>query len=223
MPVCSETKNMNFENRIKGNITETIVKALLVDEGYRVVDSGIEHMIREVSCLGRQEYLNLSFADALRKLPDLVVMNKDQTKSHLVEVKYRQTWNGNLIKDLREQVIFFNQIVLICVNGSPVTESKEVSGATHLRAIELKYEDGEYLANKYTSKNSDTQESFEWVSITNGSEIDWWNLAPLQFVFNEMTSAAHPKEHPKHGTNINTLLACRAVKSLMDKTIWDVS
>ncbi|MFB2754078.1 hypothetical protein ACE02G_10520 [Shewanella xiamenensis] len=213
---------MNFENRIKGNITETIVKALLVDEGYRVIDSGIEHIIREVSCLGRQEYFGLSFANALRKLPDLVVMNKDQTKSHLVEVKYRQSWNSNLINDLREQVTFFNEIVLICVNGSPDTTSLAVSGATHLRAIELKYQDDKYLANKYFSNSPGKRGEFEWISITDGSEIDWWNLAPLQFVFNEMTSAAHPEDHPKYGTNINTLLACRAIKSLMDKTIWNV-
>lgn len=98
--------DMSFENRLKGNITEAIVKALLVDEGYRVIDSGIEHLVREISCLDRREYMELSFADALRKLPDLIVMNKRQDNAHLVEVKYRQSWSPSLIGELEEQVRF---------------------------------------------------------------------------------------------------------------------
>nr|WP_279196851.1 hypothetical protein [Ralstonia mannitolilytica] len=33
---------MDFENRIKKEMTEGIVKAILEDAGYRVIDSGIE-------------------------------------------------------------------------------------------------------------------------------------------------------------------------------------
>jgi hypothetical protein len=37
-----------------------------------------------------------------------------------------------------------------------------------------------------------------------------------------MTSNAHPEGHPKQGLNVNTLLSCRAVFSLMDPNIWKV-
>ncbi|WP_027710436.1 hypothetical protein [Zooshikella ganghwensis] len=214
---------MSFESRIKGDITEAIVKSLLVDEGYRVIDSGIEHLIREVLCLSREQYMKLSFANTLRKLPDLVVMNRDQTVSHLVEVKYRQKWSYQLINDLKEQVEFFNQIVLVCVNGSPVTASKEVSGGTHLRAIELKFENRMYLANKFINSKSSEGKEFEWVSVSSQENIDWWSLAPIQFVFKDMTSLSQETSTQKMKLNVNTLLACRAIASLMKTEIWDVS
>ncbi len=208
---------MNFENRIKGKITETIVKEILVDEGYRVIDSGIEHLLREVSCLNNQEYLNLTISKNLRKLPDLIVMNKLQTKSYLVEIKYRQSWSSTLISNLRKQVEAFEEIVLICVNGTPITESTDISGSTHLRAITLRYNDGSYQAKIKDPKNPEEQ---IWTDISESTNIDWWDLLPMQFIFDEMTSLARSPNHPKYGLNTNTLLACRAISSLMDSEIW---
>lgn len=223
MNIKKDEEGMSFENRIKGDITESIVKALLIDDGYRVIDSGIEHLIREVLCLSREQYMELSFAHALRKLPDLVVMNKDQTVSHLVEVKYKQKWSHQLIIDLEEQVKFFNQIVVVCVNGSPETTSSGISGGTHLRAIELKFEEGGYLAKKFIRNETDEYKEFRWVSVNSQDKIDWWDLAPMQFVFNEMTSLSQETSSGKNKMNVNTLLACRAIASLMNTTIWDVS
>ncbi|MCX4030128.1 hypothetical protein H0A36_30070 [Endozoicomonas sp. SM1973] len=114
---------MDFINRLKGNLTETVVKALLVDEGYRVIDSGIEHLVRETTCLTQNEYLDLGFSDQLRKMPDFIVLNKEQTKSHLIEVKYRTWWDFQLIHDLREQVAFYKRIILVCVNAKVLSQS----------------------------------------------------------------------------------------------------
>ncbi|WP_104565282.1 hypothetical protein [Ralstonia mannitolilytica] len=50
---------MDFENRIKKEMTEGIVKAILEDAGYRVIDSGIEKIIRELSCMSSFEYAKL--------------------------------------------------------------------------------------------------------------------------------------------------------------------
>ena len=214
---------MDFEYRLKGSITETIVKAIFTDDGYRVIDSGIEHLVREVTCLSQKGYLDLSFSKGLRNLPDLIILNKLQTKAHLVEVKYKQKWNDLLIRETEEQVKYFKEITLVCVNGSPETSSTEISGATHLRAMQLKYENDLYQARKYKSSGSDKVGIFEWITIAADTRIDWWDLAPMQFVFDEMTSSCHPKDHPKHGENINTLLACRAISSLMDTNIWNTS
>lgn len=149
-------------------------------------------------------------------------MNKDQTLSHLVEVKYKQSWNSLLIDDLREQVQFFNYIILVCINGEPVTEKKDISGSTHLRAIELKFENEKYQARKYRSSGEGLVGTFEWVEIDGRAKLDWWELAPMQFVFTEMTSWDRAPEHPKYGKNVNTLLACRAIGSLMDSKIWEL-
>lgn len=210
---------MNFENRLKGKITETIVKEILVDEGYRVIDSGIEHILREVACLTQSEYSNLSLSLNLRKLPDLIVMNKSQSKSYLIEIKYRQFWDGSLIYDLKQQVEFFNKIVLVCVNGTPQTESPDVSGGTHLRAIHLRFNNDSYEAQV---KKTD-EDGLMWITISENTTIDWWQLIPMQFIFDEMTSLTRPSDDPNHGNNINTLLACRAIGSLMDKSIWEIS
>ncbi|CAJ0736137.1 hypothetical protein [Ralstonia mannitolilytica] len=59
---------MDFENRIKKEMTEGIVKAILEDAGYRVIDSGIEKVIRELSCMSSFEYAKLAYPDAMSRL-----------------------------------------------------------------------------------------------------------------------------------------------------------
>jgi hypothetical protein len=72
---------VDFLNRLKKEMTEGIVRAILDDAGYRAVGIGIEQVLREVRCLSATEYARLAMPGALRKLPDLVVMNRDQTES----------------------------------------------------------------------------------------------------------------------------------------------
>ncbi|MBU9391491.1 hypothetical protein KTE71_28780, partial [Burkholderia multivorans] len=43
--------SMSFTSRIKKEMTEGIVRAILEDAQYRVIDSGIEKVLRELSCL----------------------------------------------------------------------------------------------------------------------------------------------------------------------------
>jgi len=56
---------MSFANRIKKEMTEGIVRALLEDAQYRVIDSGIEKVLRELSCLSAMEYKALGYPDAM--------------------------------------------------------------------------------------------------------------------------------------------------------------
>ena len=51
---------MEFENRIKKEMTEGIVRALLDDAGYRAIEYGVEKTAREVTPMTREEYLRLS-------------------------------------------------------------------------------------------------------------------------------------------------------------------
>lgn len=78
---------MEFINRIKKEMSEGIVKAILENYNYRVIDTGIEKVIREVSFLPIEAYNALGFPDALRKLPDFVVMDSEQKLKLLVDVK----------------------------------------------------------------------------------------------------------------------------------------
>ena len=85
---------MDFESRIKKEMTEGIVKAIFEDVGYRVMDSGIEKILRELSCLSVAEYASLGYPGAMSMLPDFTVMDREQTVKYLVEVKYRSKWGS---------------------------------------------------------------------------------------------------------------------------------
>ena len=64
---------MDFQNRIKKEMTEGIIRAILVDAGYRVIGLGIENVVRETECLTALEYAGLDFPKTMRSLPDLLV------------------------------------------------------------------------------------------------------------------------------------------------------
>ncbi|MEE7546891.1 hypothetical protein HF319_07505 [Xanthomonas sp. Kuri4-1] len=61
---------MDFRNRIKKEITEGIVRAVLDDAGYRVIGCGIENVLRELSCLSALEYAGLDYPKAMRGILD---------------------------------------------------------------------------------------------------------------------------------------------------------
>jgi len=88
-------------------MTEGIIRAILVDAGYRVIGLGIENVIRETECLTALEYAGLDFPKAMRSLPDLLVMNREQNEKFLVEVKFRSCWNCEIFEEISEQVHLF--------------------------------------------------------------------------------------------------------------------
>lgn len=172
---------MKFGNRIKKEMSEGLIRAVLTDAGYRVVSSGVESLVREVECLSSREYNALGFSNGLRKLPDFIVMNRDQSEMHAVEVKYRKDWSPRLLEDIKGQVQLVGRITLICFNATPMFSS-EPSAATYLRCCELKYENGHYLVNFYKDR------AFSWreVSAVYEDPEPWFRLAPMQRVFDEL-------------------------------------
>ena len=62
----------------------------------------------------------LTFVEAIRRLPDFVVMNSTQTKKYFVEVKYRDKFDRKIFEceKRKSQVRVFKEIFLVCVNGS---------------------------------------------------------------------------------------------------------
>ena len=45
-PVQESSILMKFENRLKGNVTQTLISSLLEDAGYRIVPLGVEEVAR---------------------------------------------------------------------------------------------------------------------------------------------------------------------------------
>ena len=84
---------MEYRNRLKGALTQALLKSLLADAGYRIVPLGVEEIIREVTVLDREKYLKLGLPTILREIPDFFVADASMDSYWLVEVKYRRAWN----------------------------------------------------------------------------------------------------------------------------------
>jgi hypothetical protein len=178
---------MNFEGRVAKEMTEGIVKAILEDAGYRVIDSGIEKLIRELSCLSNLEYGALNYPAAMRRLPDFTVMNREQTEKFLVEVKYRSQWGMSLLQEVREQVELFGELVLVSVNAKPDNKLNLYLPSTYLRCCRLRMRDSQYQVQlKY---ENDQGWNHYWKAVDElqaEAYLDatlWWGMSPLDRVF----------------------------------------
>lgn len=179
---------MEFLDRIKKEMSEGIVKAILEHHGYRVIDTGIEKVIREVSCLPQDLYLTLGFPEALRRLPDFVVMNVDQTHKILVDVKYRSSWSNDLLFDERTlaQLEYFKNITLIVINSippDPKTMKEHKPTGAYIRCVQLKHELGKNFVNWRNNYNG-------WVEIDKNKleKFQWFSTHYLWEVFKNIPS-----------------------------------
>ncbi|WOE76277.1 hypothetical protein [Alterisphingorhabdus coralli] len=75
-----KANRMDISSRIKKEMSEGIVRAIFEDAGYRVIDSGIEKFIREISVLTINEYKSLNYPDPMNSLPDFIIMDRDQKR-----------------------------------------------------------------------------------------------------------------------------------------------
>lgn len=173
---------IQFSDRIKKEMTEGIVRAILEDAQYRVIDSGIEKVLRELSCLSAVEYKTLGYPDAMSHLPDFTVMNREQTTKQLVEVKYRSTWGKNLFDEVREQVRLFGEIVLISVNAKAEDPKGINMPSRFLRCCGLKFDAGIYMVQQNINKTTVWTPIHE---IRDGSGL-WWSMLHLHEKFPQL-------------------------------------
>lgn len=128
---------MDFENRLKRELSQGAFKCLLEDCGYRVVPLGIEAVIREVACLDKEAYKNLDFSDAVRFLPDFCILDQNQKHKFIVEVKYRWDWDGNILKEVSNQVRMFKDIILVVFIGDPPDSKYTPRPSTYVRCCKM--------------------------------------------------------------------------------------
>lgn len=171
---------MDFANRIKKEMTEGIIRAILIDAGYRVIGLGIENVVREVECLEALEYAGLDFPKVMRSLPDLLVMNRPQTEKALIEIKYRAVWNVTIFDEIAEQVSLYKELVLVYLNSDPpLPPGKMVSPGSFLRCCKVRGNDNglEAYLDRYGK--------MKWVPKAEIGDHDgvWWGLRPIQELF----------------------------------------
>lgn len=136
---------MNFNNRIKGSVTQGIIEVLLKDAGYNIVPLGIEEIIRELQLLTPIQYTSLNLSNTLRSLPDFFVSEPDFAKTYLVEVKYRSKWSNrtkdSLKETIEEQVKQWQPVFLILFLGEKARDSE--TPASYLGVLKLAHKDNE--------------------------------------------------------------------------------
>ncbi|MGE4545983.1 MAG: hypothetical protein AB7D06_17985 [Pedobacter sp.] len=119
---------MEFSNIVKGQVTQTLVKTLFEESGYRVERLGIEELIRDVKKLDKESYKALSLPNSLRKIPDLFITDACMDNAWLVEVKYRRRLDKrntqSLCKVLQNQYAFWPDTYVILINGDSIDEKK---------------------------------------------------------------------------------------------------
>jgi hypothetical protein len=91
---------MPFEQVLKGRNAESSFVALLEQQGYHVVRTGVETLIQPVKRLDLRSYLRLGLPVPLRKMPDLLVLTADNAPACMVEVKYRRVFDAATAREL---------------------------------------------------------------------------------------------------------------------------
>lgn len=179
---------MQFSNRLKGKIAESLVKSLLEDAGYRVVPLGIEEVIREVNTKGEDEYTKLGLPKSLRCLPDFFVANEGLDSAWMLEVKFRKEWNKEtrlkLEKRLLAQARLWHPLLVLVALGKPSPEG--IVSPQGCIGVARLHSDGEDLCvirepvrSQFTLKKD--KAPVYW------RDIEWNQLERLQDVFSLVT------------------------------------
>lgn len=174
---------MNFESRIKKEMTEGVVRAILEDAQYRVVDYGIEKTVREVAHISAEDYIKLKFAKAVRKAPDLLVMTESQDEQCLVEIKYREIWDKSLLVSLEEQIKLFEELILVSVNANPPNVFGTYYPSTYLRCCRMRWKDGKVEVQLRIKKEKFIHYWRSYDDIVDDVKTLWWAMSPLDEVF----------------------------------------
>ncbi len=235
---------MKFDDRIKRELTEGVFRALMEDAGYRVIDTGIEKVLRELCCLRKDEYEALQMPSNIRFLPDFTVLDRQQTERFFVDVKFRSQWAKNLFEEasIREQAKLLGDIVIVSFNPSPQdvksfpAERKYDPPSRYLRCCRLRYhrKAKEYQieisertngsastdGDKSSAQGTDETLVYKWhdVRAVQDNHYLWWRMSPLQRIFpglnNGLLESGEPRGDAASKRSIQT--AIRALRGILD-------
>ena len=117
---------MRFASIVKGQLTQSLIKALFERAGYRVTRFGIEELFYEIVRLEKEQYLQLGLPKQLRYLPDLLIATPEVTSAFLVEVKFRRSFNqqtsSELYHILRRQFSYWPSARCVLLISEPCSQ-----------------------------------------------------------------------------------------------------
>lgn len=98
-------KNTFEHNLIKGRVAEMVFEMMMREsDAYTVIPFGYENTIHElIHFQGINEQKQA--IRRVKKTPDFVVINKESKTIHLVEIKYRKTYNSEDLKNRAEEMV----------------------------------------------------------------------------------------------------------------------
>jgi hypothetical protein len=197
---------MQFANRIKGSVTQSLLRALLEDSGYRIVPFGIEEVWRELSLLSESEYLALRLPIKLRQLQDFFVASQSFKRTWLVEVKYRKEWSEEVREtlglQLKDQVASWSPLYLMMFLGKAAKRNAGTPSAW-MGMLRLEVEDGELVA-----RSLDGTRSTSWDKVT------WETFCRIQSVFTTLSD--RDKWHEQTLCKVQSLLPQLAALDVFD-------
>jgi hypothetical protein len=197
---------VDFENRLKRELSQGAFKCLLEDCGYRVVPLGIEAVIREIACLDKKAYKKLDFSDAVRFLPDFCILDQNQKHKFIVEVKYRRHWDGNILKEVAGQVRMFEDMILVIFVGDPPDSKYTPRPSTYVRCCNMYVnEHNQVCAEVKKSKGTDATKTI-FVEEEDISGLNWWYLRILQDYFSDLNNTKEEESLVKAIKAINGIL-----------------
>ena len=96
--------NIDFaKNLVKGKIAETIFAQMLREtEVFTVLEFGYEKVIPQLIQNGMGEHS--AMIETLRTAPDFAVINREDHRIHLIEVKYRRVLNPKSVLQCAERM-----------------------------------------------------------------------------------------------------------------------
>ena len=106
---------------LRGKIAECIVAEMFSDMGYQVVRFGYENIMPGLA--NKDNLLKGRVSDAIRSLPDFIVVDKANNYAYYLEVKYRGNNHFKLDSDYKLDDVF---IVLVSPNSITIQMVKNI-------------------------------------------------------------------------------------------------
>ncbi len=129
-------------NYLKGRIGEKLIEQMFIDLGYEVNPCGIETTIPNIQFINKLNNKKTKVFEQISLIPDYFISNRENGKSHLIEVKYRKLnfINIKYLKDYCFEGVLFiligsNQIY--CTTSDYLVEQAKNRNRINFHELEL--------------------------------------------------------------------------------------
>jgi hypothetical protein len=188
---------MKYENKLKGNVTQTLVSTILRDGGYLVSPLGIEEVVHDLNRKDPEIQNRLNLPEQLRTLPDFLVTLPDYGAAWLLEVKYRKEWTAAAINELEKKLIkqarHWGDVYVLILLGKPIVEnSTRVADSCKIFRVRLNNEKLEFFipeklqSTDHFSEWPASKQWFEWRGLKNNVVWGWNRQRHVQAVFENL-------------------------------------